>query len=528
MHGLSARGDAASSSGTARLLRSLLGAGLASLLLGLCVYRLMCVHAGPDPDTDAYGHFSIARQLLATPLELRIHWVWLPLYHLLLAGPVALGASLDQVREANALAAGLPPLLLLWALARPKHEAPGSPGSATPQLPSTPLSLVPLGAALLAAASPLLVQLGTTGQMEVCFCTLLMLAVALLTRERFGAAAAVLGALVLTRYEGWAVAAVVSAVLLGRRLFARTPLGAGGWACALGPGACVLAWAALRRLGGEPWFGFILDNQAFAERVLDGAHSETPSAVLPLLRYLVIVPWRSFGLAAACALLGVGPTLRREGIWLVAPGAAILAFLTLSSLTRSQLGLDRHFTSVVPFAATWIAHGLARLVAQLASALERLGAPARSRQGAAGLVLLAFALSMATRVSDSLGGWLAATRQALREPRAVAQFLRGTPAGAPIVCEDAAVVVLSGLAPERFVRAPLDAGFEARLGELSRSSDVYVVHRARNLRALASPDSLSRGLPTRGWLSHGALSYGALDGAPDALVVLRFATGQRR
>ena len=501
MQTLTARGDAASTGSATWLARAL----LAAVLLGSCAWRLACVRAGPDPDTDAYGHFLIARQLLVTPFELRIHWVWLPLYHVLLSVPVALGATLDHVRQANALLATLPPLFLLWGLTRGARSGRRAPGAVDG---SRGLDPVHVGAALLTAASPLLMQLGTTGQMEVFFCALLTLAVALLAQERFAAASLALSALVLTRYEGWAVAAVVSATLLRRRLFQRAPLGRGGWACVLGPGACVLAWATLRHLGGEPWLAFILDNQAFAERALDGAARESATSVpLALARYVAIVPWRTFGLAAVCALWGVGPTLRREGVWLVAPGAAILVFLTLSSLTRSQLGLDRHFTSVVPFAAIWVAHGLGRLVASVVSASKRALSAAAARW-LGRLALAPFVLSLAAQLSDGLGTWLGATREALREPREVARFLRSTSPGARIVCADAAIEVLSELDPRRFSRLPLDRQLEARLAELAPGQDVYVVQRARHLRALAGT---------------GAVAYGALEGPPDAFVVLRLA-----
>jgi hypothetical protein len=504
MQSLTADGDAASASSPARLLRVLLSAALVALTLGLCAWRLACVHAGPDPDGDAYGHFIIARQLLVTPLELRIHWVWLPLYHALLALPIALGATLDQIRQLNALAAVLPPLLLLWALARerPTASAAAQTADARRRLPP-----VAIAAAALAAATPLLVQLGTTGQMEVAFSTLLMLAIALLVHERHAAAAVALSALVLMRYEGWAVAASVAAVLLWRRLLQRRSLTRAEWACVLAPGACVLGWAALRRLGGEPWFGFILDNQAFAEQALDGA-GRRGSLPLALARYTALVPWRTFGLAALCGLLGLGPTLRRQGVWLVAPGLAILAFLTASSLTRSQLGLDRHFTSVVPLAATWIAHGLARIASQLTSLTRPLLGGALAR-GAAALALAPFLLSAAQRLSDGLHVWLDITRDGMRDQRAIASSLRGAPPDARILCADASIEVLSELAPERFEHVSVARQLQARIAQLAPDRDVYVVQRAEQLRGIGA----------------GAVLYGDLDGPPDSFVLMRFAAG---
>jgi len=501
MQSLTAGDDSAGASPAPRLLRVLLCAGLAAVTLGLCAWRLMCVGAGPDPDGDAYGHFRIARQLLATPFELRIHWVWLPLYHALLAAPIALGATLDQVRQLNALAAALPPFFLLWALSRQQPVELGSDRAA--RSPGR-LPLVALGAALLMAATPLLVQLGTTGQMEVAFCALLTLAVALLVHERFAAASVALSALVLMRYEGWAVAAVVGAVSVWR-LFQKKRLERGEWACVLAPAAGVLGWAALRRLGGEPWFGFILENQAFAEQALDGA-GRAGSLPLALARYTALVPWRTFGLAALCALLGIGPTLRRHGVWLVAPGVALLAFLTASSLTRSQLGLDRHFTSVVPFAATWIAHGLARIASLVASLTQPALGSARARCVGA-LALAPFLLSTTQRLSDGLDGWLETTRVGLRQERDIARSLRSAPAEARILCADASIEVLSELAPERFERLSVARQLEARIAQLAPEGDVYVVQRAKQLRGLGS----------------GAVLYGDLDGPPESYVLMRFA-----
>src|SRR5688572_490983 len=137
-----------------------------ALTLVLCAWRLHCVTLGPDPDTDAYGHYMIARQLLETPENLRIHWVWLPSYHALLALGVWLGVSLDGVRCVNAMLAAVPPLLLFFGLARGRAgEAP---------------TFVPWLAAVLALGAPLAVQMGTTGQMEVWFsCLLLGIALAL-------------------------------------------------------------------------------------------------------------------------------------------------------------------------------------------------------------------------------------------------------------------------------------------------------------------------------------------------------------
>jgi hypothetical protein len=519
--GLDSRGYAAGVTRAAGFWRVLPWLMLGALLAWLCAWRVSCIAAGPDPDTDAYGHYVIARLLPDTPLNFRMHWVWLPLYHALLALPIALGATLDDVRTANALAAALPALILFGALRKPACERRSLLDDGAPLL-----------AASLTALSPLFMQLGTTGQMEVFFCVLLVLAVALLSRGRHGWAALVLSALVLTRYEGWAVACVVAAVFLSRR-FTRdealdfTAPGRARLACVLLPTLCVLGWAALRRLGGEPWFGFLFENQAFAEQVLE-RHPDSHGALGGLGRYTLSVPFRSFGLALPLALLGLVPTWRYGavrhagigpnarasepggGMWLVLPGLGIVGFLTLSSLSRSQLGLDRHFVSAVPFVATWIAFGAVRAAELLSGCVnERKSALAPALFVALALVIVA---SSVVRLDTARASWWTATTEALREPLGVAAFLRETPATSLIVCDNASVEVLSGLDRARFVRTHLDAGTVARVEEWSRSRDVYIVNRARHLRV---------------FLHTGVASYGTLDGNPDALaVVTRPASGR--
>jgi hypothetical protein len=455
--------------------------------VALAAWRLDCVTLGPDPDTDAYGHYVIARQMLETPTNLRIHWVWLPFYHGLLALAVSAGATLDHVRWGNALLGTAIPLLLWWELRRNTPRQAGLIERAVPHV-----------AALLAAAAPIGMQLGTTGQMEVFFAFLLLAAAAFARREQYGHLALVLSMAVLTRYEAWAVVAAVAAVPAYRRLVAGTPLPAGVIGAVLGPAACVLVWATLRWRGGEPWFGFILDNQAFAEGVLE-QHAPADWQLAALGRYVFTVPLRVLGVVALFAALGLWRSLKKEGIWWVALPTAVVFFLTLSSLTRSQLGLDRHFFAVVPFAATWAAHGVAQVASWVGASSARLTAPT--------FALLAGCMvgSALLRLETWMGEWRDVTRAALPDARAAGQFLRTTPPASVIVCDEASVEVLSGLPSERFVRAHVAEGFRHQVAELSRGRDVFVVSRASRVAAL------------EGW---GSLAFGAPDAPSEAFVAL--------
>jgi hypothetical protein len=451
----------------------------------------------------------IARQLLETPENLRIHWVWLPLYHVLVALGVALGASLDHVRAANAILAAFPPLVLLWALHPQKAAAPGRIDRALPYL-----------AACVAAATPIANQVGTSGQMEVLFSLSLVSAAALLARERHALAALILSAAVLMRYEAWAVVFALALVLAARRWRRGLPSSAGAIACVVAPGLCVLLWAGLRWWGGEPWLGFIRDNQKFAEGALQGHTAGAHWELLALGRYVLIVPFRVLGFALPFAVLGLGRTYRKQGIWFLALPLGVVFFLTVSSLTRSQLGLDRHFLSVLPFAAVWVAHGVARLAEWLALGHARLrgsapGAPllaGAKPKGAPdvgawsfGIISLVLCSGVVVRCLHWMEDWQDVTRAALDDARRAGRFLQTTEPASLIVCDEAPVEVLSGLPSSRFLRARVDAGFIPELLQLSSTRDVFVVSRAERMHEV---------------LDLGRLGYGAPDGPAEGFLAV--------
>src|SRR5260221_7363356 len=80
-----------------------------AVVLFLALWRMAYVIAGPDPDSDAYGHHAIARQILVDPKNLTVHWVWLPLFHYAQAIAIVFGATMNTVRLANvAISAAVP------------------------------------------------------------------------------------------------------------------------------------------------------------------------------------------------------------------------------------------------------------------------------------------------------------------------------------------------------------------------------------------------------------------------------------
>ena len=447
--------------------------GLAATLLAcgaiglLAVWRLECVRLGPDPDTDAYGHYIIARQLLETPGNLSIHWVWLPGYHALLALFVRAGITLDGVRVFNTLLAAVPPLLLLWSL-RTSDDAGNER-----ELPAL--------AAVLAAGAPIAMSMGTTGQMEVSFSALVLGGTLLLARERTAAAAVVFSIAALTRYEAWAAVAGIALALTIGAARARELPRPGYLACVVGPLLAVLAWAGARWLQGEPWFGFLVDNQAFAERALRQTQPGARWLATALARYPFTMPALSFGVPAVFALLGILRGARREGIWFVLIPLSMLVFLLSGALSRSHLGLDRHFLSLVPFFAVWIAHG----IAHAAESLSRMSARLSSRTCFALLSLGAIGAQQVV-LAGPWATWKETTRVALASERAAGRFVASLPGSALVVCDEASVEVLSGIEAERCLRSRVRPELMPELLRRAETSDVFVVSRSERIESVTA------------------------------------------
>src|SRR5690348_4894643 len=98
-------------------MRKLAGRGLLGVVIvATLLVRLWDIAHFPEPDTDAAGHLGIARALLAHPMSVSVHWVYLPAYHYVLAMLEGVGLGATGVRVVNCvLAAALPVVVLRYA-----------------------------------------------------------------------------------------------------------------------------------------------------------------------------------------------------------------------------------------------------------------------------------------------------------------------------------------------------------------------------------------------------------------------------
>jgi hypothetical protein len=493
---------------------------LAFALVGLAAWRAACVLAGPDIDTDAYAHHMIARAILADPRDLAVHWVWLPLFHYAQVPLVALGGTMEHIRWLNVvLTAALSCTLFAYVRA-----------TARPAEAQTPADSIALVAALFTGASPIVMQMGTTAQVEPLFALLLLGVAIAFERRNHVAAAALLGAAVLLRYEGWAALAVVAVVLVVEQALARVSRddaapSARAWSVVLVPGVLILGWAALRRPVDGRWFGFLMQTREFAEDALrDKAAAGRGGFGLArdLLYYPVVVPVRVLGPVVALVPFGVLRTWRQQGRRFVLVFVACLGFVTLSWVMRSSLGLDRHFVAIVPLYATFAAQGAAALADGAARVMARRAAASRAalagRSLAHMLALLAL-VGLGIELHVWMGFWRASIVRGWPDRAALGEYLRALPVTSKIFCDDATLEITSGIDRHRFDRHWVDDPHTwALVDDLARTEGaVYVATWRRKLRGHESAGKIEF-----------RAGFDATDSADTGVAVMRVAADNGR
>ena len=417
---------------------------LAVALLALANWKAACILAGPDVDTDAYAHHMIARAILADPHDLAVHWVWLPLFHYAQVPLVALGGTMEHVRWINVLLSTLTPVLLYRYVARTARSFDSAWSSQS----------TALLAALAAAACPIVLQMGTTAQPEPLF-ALVMLAVAIEFQERkYGETAVLLGIAVMLRYEAWAALGTIAVVVVAEPLLRRRrrlppePQPWRAWIALAIPVVLILAWAAIREPVDGKWFAFLRQTKEFAN---DATHARFGLA-RDLLYYPAVVAFRVLGPVLPLVPFGVVRTVRQQGARFVLVLLACLGMVSLSWITRSSLGLDRHFVCVVPLYAVFAAQGAAAVADFVASKGRR---PIAGR-AVAGVVAVACLGGLYVEDEVWMGFWRGSIERHWPDRAPAAAFLAALPGSPTIYCDDATVELLSGLDRRQFDRHWID------------------------------------------------------------------------
>ncbi len=314
---------------------------LVAVTAALFVLRLGWILREPDLDGDAYGHFGIGCTLAAGPWNLSAHWVWLPLYHYLLAGFVWLRLPFVAVR----ITADLCSLAVPWALFRFVHRQGGDP-------------VVARDAAIACALSSTGNMLGVSAQQEALFVLVVLLAASAIDARRALAAGALLATACLIRYEAWGAAAVVAAQGVCLRVAPprlRARLGRLGEplspAVFVPPLLAIAGWILVHRVVEGTWLGFLRELYTFTH-MQRAVFSR--GALFDVAWFPVLVPLLMFGPAVLLVPLGARAALSRG--WIVP--LAIYAFLLSSYAGGGSLGGSRYYGSLVPFFCAAMAYGV--------------------------------------------------------------------------------------------------------------------------------------------------------------------------
>lgn len=322
---------------------------LAAVVICVALYQLLFILSLHDGDTDAYAHFIISRDIIRSPYNLSLHWVWLPLFHYIGAFFVLVGTGLEPIRFLNLIIWNSIPFIFFIYLKR-KHESTG----------------LPLIASVLTALFPVGILMGTTAQPEPLFTLLILLFAVFYESEKYILSGLMLSAACMLRYEAWAVLLGISILFLIRilkqkSLYVNAKKSLLIYLNIILPVFFILLWSFLRYLSEGEWFSFLHGTQKFANDALGESHS-MQGGVLKFLNDLFFYPlWIPVLFSGAAALLipfGIKKFFMENRIMFVI-SISILAFITLSWVLKSNLGLNRHFTAVIPYYSLLIACGYA-------------------------------------------------------------------------------------------------------------------------------------------------------------------------
>lgn len=405
--------------------------------------KLAIIFTGPDYDGDAYAHAMAGRRMLLTPGDVTLHWVWLPLIHVLYAAATLAGDGLRAMRVFNALVSSASALLFAWFLRDRARRAP-----ATSAESSLAPSFVPWLAGALLAADPLDIWLGVTGQTEPLFQLLILGLCVAYERRAFVTGGLLLAAAALTRYEAWPLLAV------GVWIAARDrPLRARAQALWLLPAIAVAGWCLFHyRATGEP-LQFLRYNRDFVEGYLRGVGypwGREPSLPLMAIFYITAVPvWNMLGPIHLLGFVGLPRAARELPRVFFVVSAALLVIVIAGFLRGTHLGLPRHAVAFSPLFCVLVAVGTEALATRAAERFPRFS-DEKLRPFFAFAVL---GLVLLTRTLPRTLVLWSVTRTIYAEQAAAAEALQKVAApGEPIFCDDGKIEVLSALAPDRFHR----------------------------------------------------------------------------
>ena len=421
------------------------------ILLGtitiVIIWQLLFILQHHDGDTDAYAHFIIARDIVKNPYNLSSHWVWLPLFHYIGAFFVLIGTDLEPIRFINLILWNATPLILFFYLKKKLSK-----------------SLIPIIASLLTALSPIGILMGTTAQPEPLFTLMLLLFIIAFDFEKYILSSFLLGISCMLRYEAWALLAGLGVYFLLQIIKNKTlRISESGnnltyFLNLILPFLIILIWTLLRLQSDGVWFSFLHGTHKFANDAL-GEVSSLQGGFWKFLNDLFFYPfWIPFiftGIAIIFVPFGLKKFFAENKIAFTA-SLSILIFISVSWVMKANLGLNRHFTSLLPFYSLLIAYGFV-------SVSEYLKKYKLFSSG--NLLLSVFAIIILFYTSMWLYIWRDTNSNNFSEKRDTIEFLKKLNSSNPdavILCNDPMIEVLSEINYKAFNHFWMDENLETK------------------------------------------------------------------
>lgn len=424
-------------------------------------YGFIFIRNVVDFDTDAYAHYVIAKELLINPFNFGINWVWLPLYHYLLTFAIKLHLSFEGVRLFNLISWIVINFILFFYLRFHSQKE---------------RSFVPVVSFIFSITFPVGMFYATSAQYETFFVLLLLLFAIFAERQKYFVASIFLCMAVLTRYEAWFVLIITSVYIFYKyfryhnliylkQLFQLSFL----------PSAAILLWAILRLPYDGKFFGFLFETKEFVSGALGKLHPSASDSIkwYDFFYYVFYIPFLMMTVNIAFVFAGI-KRMWREYRFLFLSGVAVIFFISLSYVLKTNLGLFRHFIPALIIYSVLCAVG----IEEVSLYLKKKFFQSRFILLIANYLVVICVVIQLSVVLYWGYIWTKTYEEGFPEKQEIAEFIRTLPPDSKILTNDAVVKVLSGLLYERFDNYWL-TGEERTfiyLNELKkRSTGVYIV-----------------------------------------------------
>lgn len=427
------------------------------------IWQVSFVLNVPDLDTDSYVHFVIARQIIGAPENLSLHWVWLPLFHYISAGLILSGAKFIFLRFLNIFFVAIIPLILFFFLYKQKNDN------------SLFIAFV---SAELCALFPLSTFMGTTAQPEPLFALLILIFIICVTKEKYILASIILSLSCMLRYEAWAVLVAASVIYVveikkNKKYFIDKRI-----LIILLPAAAILGWAILREPFDGKLFGFLFQTQKFASEVL---YITKPSGggvlkiLYDIIYYPIIVPSVFAGVNLIFIPFGI-KQFSKSNKWFLYSGVGVLVFITLSWIYKSNLGLNRHFVSLIPLYSTLTAYGIVEVSNYFSKrqVKNKILQPSNLKISVLTIIFISSLFYLIMWFSI----WQQEAPEGFPQKKIAAEYLGKIEDDKTIFCNDAAIEIISDLDANRFNNIWLENNPDAKniiIQKANNEGYVYII-----------------------------------------------------